>query len=296
MVNDIFLFVNIVQQQNLSKAAEKMGIPAATVSRRLKSLEESIGNKLIHRSARQFVLTSQGKVFYNAYAHLVEQFEMTQHQMTSQMNSLEGHLKVLAPSSISTGILRPMWSAFIKKYPQIKLELSLSNQIEDLPFSQADIALRIGPQESSMLHQKRMGAINTILITSPEYLKIHGEPDNLNQLTQHKLIGNHIISNWQMLNLETAKAQELRPRFSILINDIKLITQLVNDGLGIALLPYSEVQTHIESGSLKRILPMWQGPVRDIYAVWPSGKLLSQRAMCLRNFIHEFLMEELDDI
>ncbi|MBO1256330.1 LysR family transcriptional regulator [Alteromonas sp. 5E99-2] len=290
MINDVFIFINIVQQQSLSKAAKKMGIPSATISRRLKHLEESVGNKLVHRSARQLTLTSQGTLFYNAYAHLVEQFETTQQQISSQINSLEGHLNVLAPASISTGILQPMWSNFIKTYPAIKLELNLSNQIENLLSSQADLALRIGPQASSSLHQKRLGTIKTQLVASPKYLASHKEPDTIDQLTEHKLIGNHIISDWKMQNVISGKRQELRPRFNTLINDIRLVTQLVNDGLGIALLPFSETQQYIEGGSLKVVLPNWQGPNRDIYAVWPSGKLLSKRAICLKDYMHQYLV------
>ena len=293
MLDDIFLFVNIVQQQSLAKAAAKLGVPAATVSRRLKYLEEQVGNKLIHRSARAFTLTSQGDIFYNAYVDIVEQFEARQQQLEKQMGSLEGPLKVLAPSNISTSLLRPMWSSFIDKYPQIKLDLNLNNDTQDLPASQADIALRIGPQASSALYQKRVGSIQTLLVASAAYLANNPVPEQLSDLTNHRLIGTHHISHWQMTHRKTGKQQALRPKFSCLINDVKLITQLASDGLGIALLPYSEIQHSLEAGKLIKVLPQWQGPVRDIYMLWPSGKLLSHRAICLRDFIEHFLQNEL---
>ena len=292
MLDDIFLFVNIVQQQSLAKAAEKLGMPTATVSRRLKHLEEQVGNKLIHRSARAFTLSSQGEIFYNAYVDIIEQFAARQQQLDKQMGSLEGPLKVLAPSNISTSLLRPMWSSFIRKYPQIKLDLNLSNDTQDLPASQADIALRIGPQVSSALYQKRVGSIQTLLVASADYLANNPAPEQLSDLTKHRLIGTHHIAHWQMVHLKTGKQQALRPKFSCLINDVKLITQLVCDGLGIALLPCSEIQSQLETGKLLRVLPQWQGPVRDIYALWPSGKLLSHRALCLRDFIEQFLQNE----
>jgi len=293
MIDDIFLFVNIVQQQSLTKAAAKLGIPTATVSRRLKHLEEQLSSKLIHRSARAFTLSSQGDIFYNAYVDLVEQFEARQQQLDKQMNSLDGPLKVLAPSNISTSLLRPMWSSFIRQYPEIKLDLNLSNDTQDLTASQADIALRIGPQASSSLYQKRVGAIDTLLVASADYLTNNPPPTQLSDLTNHRLIGSHHIAHWQMNNSVTGKQQALRPRFSCLINDVKLISQLVGDGLGIALLPYSEIAQQLEAGKLIRVLPQWQGPVREIYALWPSGKLLSNRALCLRDCIEQYLKNEL---
>ena len=288
MYDDIVLFVHIVQQQGLALAASKLALPAATVTRRLKRLEDSIGRKLIHRSARQFVLTPEGESFYQAYAGLVEQLEQTQQQLSFELNALAGPLSVLAPTNISTGLLQPMWSGFIKAYPDIKLELNLSNSMDDMISSGADIALRIGPQESSLLHQKRLGTLQTVLVASPEYLAIHGEPKNLEELEQYRLIGTNTLSSWRMLHVDNAKKHEIRPRFSTLVNDVKLVTQLVCDDLGISLLPTSEVNHLIQSGDLAQVLSSWQGPNRDLYTVWPTGKLLSARARCLRDFMHSY--------
>lgn len=295
MIDNIFLFVNIVQQQSLAKAAAKLGVPAATVSRRLKHLEEQVGSQLIHRSARAFTLSSQGEIFYNAYADIVEQFETRQQQLEKQLGGLDGPLKVLAPSNISTSLLRPMWSSFIRQYPEIKLDLNLSNETQNLSASQADIALRIGPQVSSALYQKRVGSIQTLLVASADYLINNPLPEQLSDLTNHRLIGTHHIAHWQMTHQQTGKQQALHPRFSCLINDVQLISQLVIDGLGIALLPCSEIQQPLETGKLIRVLPQWQGPVRDIYTLWPSGKLLSNRALCLRNFIEDFFIQPVAD-
>jgi len=289
MYDDIALFVHIVQQQGLAPAAQKLGIPAATVTRRLQRLEASVTRKLIHRSARQFTLTAEGEIYYQAYAGLVEQLEQTQQQLSGELNVLAGPLTVLAPSNISTGLLQPMWSGFIKTHPDIKLELILSNSVESMLSSGAEVALRIGPQESSMLYQKRLGSLTTVLVTTPRYLAISGEPKNIDELQCHRLIGTNTLAKWNMVNSETDVEQEIRPRFSTLVNDVKLATQLVCDDLGISLLPSSEVDHLINTGKLVRVLESWQGPRRDLYAVWPSGKLLSARAKCLRDYMGSFI-------
>lgn len=291
MYDDIVLFVHIVQQQGLASAAQKLGLPAATVTRRLQRLEASLMRKLIHRSARQFSLTADGEVFYQAYAGLVEQLEQTQQQLSGEMNVLAGPLTVLAPSNISTGLLQPMWSGFIKAYPDIKLELILSNSVESMLSSGADLALRIGPQESSMLYQKLLGSLKTVLVATPEYLASNAEPLNIDALELHRLIGTNTLATWSMVNSKTKIKQEIRPRFATQVNDIKLATQLVCDHLGISLLPTSEVENLINAGTLIQILPSWQGPRRDLYTVWPSGKLLSARAKCLKEYMEEFIQQ-----
>jgi LysR family transcriptional regulator AphB len=289
MYDDIVLFIHIVQQQGLAAAAQKLGLPAATVTRRLKRLEESVASQLIHRSARQFVLTGEGEIFYQAYAGLVEQLEHTQQQLSNDLHTLNGPLKVLAPTNISTGLLQPMWSNFIKTYPDIKLELTLSNRIEDMLTSGADIALRIGPQESSSLYQKRVGSLHTLIVASPDYLKKNGAPDTLEQLTQHDLIGVSTLSTWKMSHLLSGKTQEIRPRFSTFVNDVKFASQLVCDGIGISLLPNSEVNHHLKAGELVRVLDPWEGPERELYTIWPSGKLLNAKAKCLRDYIEVYM-------
>jgi LysR family transcriptional regulator AphB len=291
MYDDIVLFVHIVQQQGLASAAQKLGLPAATVTRRLQRLEASVTRQLIHRSARQFALTAEGEVFYQAYAGLVEQLEQTQLLLSGELNLLAGPLTVLAPSNISTGLLQPMWSGFIKAHPDIKLELILSNSVESMLSSGADIALRIGPQESSMLYQKRLGSLKTILVATPEYLASSGEPKNIDELELHRLIGTNTLAKWNMINTDTNIKQEIRPRFSTLVNDVKLATQLVCDDLGISLLPTSEVEYLVSEGTLVQVLTSWQGPKRDLYTVWPSGKLLSAKAQCLRDYMEVFIQQ-----
>jgi LysR family transcriptional regulator AphB len=96
-----------------------------------------------------------------------------------------------------------------------------------------------------------------------------------------------------MTNTVSDKHHELRPRFSALVNDVKMVTQLVGDDLGISLLPMSEVIHLIKSGQLQRILPSWQGPSRVLYTVWPSRKLLSARASCLKSYIQHDVNENL---
>lgn len=292
MFDDIALFVHIVQYRGLSAAAEQLQLPSATVTRRLQKLERALHCRLIHRSARQFNLTAEGEVYYQAYAGLVHQLENTQRLLSSDMQQLSGSLKVLAPTNISTGLLQPMWSAFIKKYPDIQLQLLLNNNIEDIHKTQADITLRIGPQEDSQLYQKRLGSIATVLVASPDYLHQAGVPETLDDLHQKRLVCVHSLPAWALANTETNQRVTFRPVAATSVNDVRLASQLVVDSLGIALLPVSEVSEALRTGSLLQVLPEWHGPLRYIYAVWPSGRLLNAKAKTLREFMQQFIAED----
>ena len=295
MFDDIVLFVHIVQNRGLAAAAQQLGMPAATITRRLQRLEADNGCQLLHRSARQFVLTLEGEAFYSAYAPLVAQFESTQRGLSLQLHEMCGKLKVLAPTHISHGILQPMWSGFIKAYPQIQLELLLNNQLEDLLSAKADLALRIGPQQDSLLYQKRLGALHTILVASPEYLQNHHLSANIEGLKDHQLLGSTILSHWELTNTDSGKRTQLHPNFNTITNDLRLIAEFATDGLGIALLPLSEVYKQLQSGQLQHVLARWQGPVRQIFVLWPSGRLLNAKAQCLREYMQQYIEENLAD-
>ena len=289
MLDDITLFVHIVQKRGLAAAAEHMNLPAATVTRRLQKLESALGCQLIHRSARKFSLTAEGEVYYQAYADLVQQFEVTSRNLSTDVHQLSGKLSVLAPTNISVGILQPMWSAFIKRYPEIQLHLNLSNETKDILAAQVDMALRIGPQADSQLFQKKLGSVSTILVAAPDYLTAQGTPQDLNALHDHRLIVVDTIPVWNLLFRDSGTRETLHPRAATLVNDIGLAAQLARDGHGIVLLPIIEIVEELQQGLLKQVLTPWHGPQREIFAVWPTGRLLSARAKCLRDFMQEYI-------
>ncbi|MDX1757485.1 MAG: LysR family transcriptional regulator [Marinobacter sp.] len=292
-MDDIALFVHIVQQGDLSSAGRHLGLPLATVTRRLQKLEQRLGCRLLNRSARQCVLTQEGEIHYEAYASLVDQFEQTQRRLSEDMSQLRGHLKVLAPTNISHGFFRAMWLGFTRTYPDIRLELILGNQLQDLVKSKADLAIRIGPQADSQLYQQRLGQIDKIIVAAPTYLAQHGEPATTCDLKAHRIIGTTLVSKWTLSHAETGSRQEIYPRHNATFNDTGLAKYLVCDGQGIALLPLTEVQPELDSGALVRILPQWLGAPRQMYLIWPSGKLLNARARCFKDYLLAYVQRHL---
>ncbi|WP_343564669.1 LysR family transcriptional regulator [Kiloniella sp. b19] len=289
MYDDIALFITIARLKSLSAAAEQMKLSSATVTRRLRKLEEDLGCKLIHRSAQKFILTPEGESYYHNYADLIRQFDEAASTLGQEIHALKGRLTVLAPTNISVGILQPMWSAFVRKYPEITLDLQLTNSVADLLRTRADIALRVGPQADSLFTQKKLGQTRSILVASKNYLQKAGSPRNPKELEQHRVIAVKYFPDWQLDRTQSSQQEVLRPSAQVLVDDIGLAAQLASDGHGIALLPASELLTLLEREKLEHILPQWCGPVREIHAVWPSERLLSARAKCLRDFMQDYI-------
>ncbi len=292
MIDDIALFIHIVRRQGLSAAAARLNLPAATVTRRLQRLEQDLGCQLIHRSARKFSLTAEGETYYQAYADLVTQFERTERNLRKDLHQLSGQLTVAAPTNASVGILQPMWSQFIKANPEIQLNLKLSNENKDMLEAQVDLALRAGPQQSSQLFQSKLGTVASVIVASPGYLADHKTPESLTELHDHSIISTRTFPTWA-LHTENPKNEEtLRLQPTAVTDDIGLAKQLAMDGLGVTLLPVSEMAKELTEGSLQRVLCEWRGPNRDMFAVWPTGRLLSARAQHLRAFMKTYISNQ----
>ena len=293
MLDDIALFVEVVNRGSLAAGAKQVKLPAATVTRRIQRLEAQLGVKLMHRSARKLVLTHDGEVYFQTYAELVQQFNQAQQVLSQENQQLAGKVKVLAPVNISHGILRTMWVSFTNEYPDIQLDLELSNHQMDLIESQADLAIRIGKQPDSSFYQRRLGELETVLIATPAYLKAHGEPSHPSELVEHNLIGISMRKKWVLHNYVNSQSFTLYPQCRAQINDPVFVKYFVLDSQGIALVPLTEVKNELDNGEAVRILPDWKGEVRDIFLIWPGGKLLSKRAQCLRDYIFDYMNKSL---
>ncbi|MBA4501204.1 LysR family transcriptional regulator [Marinobacterium marinum] len=290
--DDLALFIQIARRRSLAAAADYLQLPPATVTRRLKRLEAALGYQLVRRSARHFSLTNEGEVCYEHYAGLLDELEQTGARLSRDSQEMSGLLKVSAPTNLATGPLSPMWTAFMRRYPQVRLELMLSNRTEDMLEKRIDIALRIGPQADSGLYQKRLGWVATRLVAAPEYLQRAGRPERLELLQHHQTLMFKQFSPWRLNNADTGKQVDVHLTPAALVDDLALVLQFACDGLGVALLPMNEIQQPLLSGQLQLVLPEWFGPQRDIFAVWPDGKLLSARARCLRDFMQEYIGRE----
>lgn len=289
MLDDLYLFVTIVEEGSLSAAANKLKLPGATVTRRLRSLEEELGCRLLNRSARRMQVTAEGAQYYEQCRPLVHALRQATQRLEATFGTVTGCIRVLAPVNFGSGILTDAWSSFLHKYPEVQIELKLSNTVEDLIGSGADIAIRIGSLTDSSLNQRRLGRVISVLVASPDYLTRSAPVDSPDALQSHALIVADPFQQWELRNPSTGASFVLQAaaRFRA-SNEMTVAVAMAKSGVGILFCPITQCQRELDQGELVHLLPEWVAPARDVYAVWSQQRFLPARVRALLDHLVDF--------
>ena len=280
VLDDIALFITIVKAGSLKAAAKVNNLPPATVSRRLKLLEEKLSCRLIHRNSHQFKVTNEGQELYQQSVYLVESIETRLTSFKSEISGVYGKIKILAPFSLTTHTLQPIFADFLKKNKEVDLQLEVNNELTNFLASGADFAIRVGYQEDSELTQVKLGEIQTVLVASPAYAaEVANKLLSPEQLSDCKLIVSTPIINWKLkCRVSGDTVQVAHDNVKIISNELTVSKKFAVDGLGIALLTTTEVQEELKTGLLVNVLPSWEGVSREVFAIWYRRQLLTNRA------------------
>ncbi|MDC8756759.1 LysR family transcriptional regulator [Janthinobacterium fluminis] len=288
MLDDLALFVAIVEAGSLNAAAAKEEVPAATVTRRLQKLERTLGYRLLNRSARRMQPTAEGWQYYEQCRPLVHALRQATQRLDASLGALSGTIRVLAPVNFASGLLTPAWISFMQQYPDINLELELSNQVQDLVGSGADLAIRSGAPPDSGLMQRGLGKSELVLVAAPSYLAGAGAPGDAAALNEHALLVAEPLREWRLRDPANGAEVLIQPRARMRVNEMRLAVELAEAGLGIVLCPLLQCRELIVQGRLVRLLPEWMPPPRHVYAVWPQQRYLPARVRALLEHLAAF--------
>ncbi|MDE8604735.1 LysR family transcriptional regulator [Marinomonas sp. RSW2] len=289
MLDDLKIFITTANKSSFTAAAQHLDMTIATVSRRISALEEKLGCQLLHRSTKGLTLTPVGESYYQECAEFIEALDQRISNLDQTLNSLKGSVKVLAPVNLGSGLLNAFWQDFVKRYPDIELNIELSNTLQDIRDTRADIALRSGNQPSSSLIQKRLGHIVPILVISPQVQ--FPLPESIDALQHAPSIASNVCPDWLLTN-DKGEIHPLKKEHQHISNDMNITLNLAKAGAGVALMPMSMVYDALEKGELIRVLPEWRGQNREIFFVWPYRRSLSARAKLLRDELTQFLKQQ----
>ncbi|MCX7207795.1 MAG: LysR family transcriptional regulator [Proteobacteria bacterium] len=292
MLDDLALFVCIVEAGSLSAAAKKMDLPPATLTRRLQKLEQKLGCRLLNRSARRMQVSSEGQQYYEQCRPLLQALQQATQALDTTQHSVSGLVRVLAPINLANGIFRSCWASFMQKYPEIRLELKLSNLQEDLIASGADLALRAGEQQDSSFNQRRLGEVHWVTVASASYLQQHGAPLMPNDLHQHQLILVEPMTRWVFVHKASGEECSVQGQARFRVNEMALAVHMAKEGVGILSCPITVCCEELASGALQEVLPQWQADSRAIYAVWPQQRYLPARVRALLEHLLAFAAQE----
>lgn len=211
---------------------------------------------------------------------MIESIETRLTSFKSEISGTCGKIKILAPFSLTTHILQPIFADFLKKNKDVDLQLELSNELTNFLASGADFAIRVGYQENSELTQVKLGEIQTVLVASPTYAtEVANKLLSPQQLSECKLIVSNPVINWKLQCTVSGDTIEVvQNSVKIISNELTVSKRFAVDGLGIALLPTTEIQEELKMGLLVNVLPSWKGLSREVFAIWYRRQLLTNRA------------------
>ena len=187
-LEDMFIFLRVVEAGSITKAAEQLNIAKSAVSKRLASLEHKLGIKLINRTTRMSSITEAGQQYYQRSKLILDDVEELNSQTSSSKRALTGTLNIAVPLSFGLSHLAPALDLFIQQHTDLKLNINFSDQKIDIVEQGVDLAFRIGELDNSSLQARKIAPIKHVLCASPKYLREHGEPKTPDNLKQHKVL------------------------------------------------------------------------------------------------------------
>lgn len=281
------LFVEIARTASFSRASERLGIPNATVSRRIAAMERRLGVRLFERTTRNVILTSAARRYYERCAPLVDAALIADEELRATAHEIRGELRISMPVDLGINYLAPMLPQFVARYPQITLRLDLSPKFTNLTAEACDLALRLAPVHDEHLISRRIGVIYQGLYASPGYLDLHGRPRTPHDLTGHECLHVPVLNGtalWTFTDGERNERIAVAVRGQIGANSMRMLATLAEQGLGIALLPIEIVKEAVARQRLEPILSHYALPGWELFAVTASRP----QSAALRAFL-EFL-------
>jgi DNA-binding transcriptional LysR family regulator len=275
-LNQMLLFVRVVQAGSFSAAARAVGVPKSTLSRKVSELEERLGARLLQRTTRTLAVTDAGRIYFDHAARVVAEAYQAERAVTQMQAAPRGLLRVTAPMSFS--MLAPIVSEYVRTYPDVELELVCTDRRVDLVDDGFDLAIRAGPLSDSTLVARPLDALTRILVAAPSYCKEQGVPKTPPDLQRHACIVFGAGPDPALWALQS-KAERLEVRVTprLTVNDLEILRTGMLDGLGIAWVPAFICADDVRAGRLRHILPAWGSEEIPLHAVYPTARHLSPK-------------------
>lgn len=275
--NDLLIFARVAEAGSFSRAAERIGLPKSTVSRRIAFLEEQLGERLMLRTTRRLTLTEFGLQLLEHARQVAAEVDAVKALSEYRQARPSGRLRVSMPNDFATVLLTDMLAAFVALHPAVSLELDLSPRRVDLLGENFDLAVRIGDlPDDALLAARRIAVFPSGLYAAPAYLAERGEPASPEDLDRHdtlRLLGrNGEAAGWTLVSAE--RRWEGAPPARLVANAPELLINLARAGAGIAAVPDYFAAPSVRRGELRRVLPDWQMPSPTAWVVFPGRRLM----------------------
>ncbi|MFK3917002.1 LysR family transcriptional regulator [Psychrobacter sp. NPDC078501] len=287
-LEDMAMFVRIVEAGSITKAAEQLNIAKSAVSRRLKELEERLGSQLISRTTRQSKLTQAGEQYYQQVNNILRAVDAVNEHATDAPMRIEGTLKMTAPLSFGLMHLNDVIDKYANKHPNLRFDLDFSDRRIDLIEEGYELAIRIGELQDSSYQAKKLALIRCVICASPDYLARMGTPETLDDLDNHALL-QYSLGQTNSINLVDTEGRSHHRTIDAKIKATngEFLVDLAVKGHGVTFVPTFIAYKQLALGELVPVFQHYQLPTLTAYAVYPKNRFLSQRCRYLIDFIAE---------
>ncbi|KLN59123.1 LysR family transcriptional regulator [Kiloniella spongiae] len=282
-------FVAVAERNSFTKASKYLDISTAQVSRQINALEERLNVKLFYRTTRKVTITETGQIYYNHCRQVLDSLTEAERVITDLNQSPQGRLNLTAPVTYGESVIAPLVNDFALKYPDLKIDLTLTNQKLDLVAESYDLAIRLGQLEDSSMIAKRLSSRTNYVCASPQYFKKHPKPLDLAELDQHNCLRG-TLDTWRFK--VNSKNQHIRIKGSLQCNSGWSLVDAALKGIGLIQLPDYYVQSYIETGRLLSVLDHVRSFDDGIWAIYPHNRQLSSKVRLLIEHLKQGLTRE----
>lgn len=290
--DNIATFVEVIRRESLAAAGRHLGIPKSTVSRRLSRLEEQLGTKVVHRDARRVTPTAEGIRFYDSVVDAIDALDTAVATLERSTTEPRGTIRLTAPSDLGRMVVIPVLVKFLSRYPDISLDLVLTNRFVDLIQEQVDVAVRAGRVTGPNLIARRWMRSDFQLAASSNFAI---DCKDITELEAYPFVLYRKRGQTQVIRLERSgephETVELTVSGRINVDDYGAMLELVAAGQGIGLMPEQHAAEGAKAGRLVRIFPEWTLPWEPIHLVY-STRQLPERVRLLIDFLESMPVDE----
>ncbi len=296
-LNDTLIFVKVIEQGSFIAAANLLRLPKTTVSRKVQELEKRLGAQLIHRTTRKLGLTEAGNVYFEHCQRIARELSEAESAVGQLQAGTRGWLKFTVPYSLGTDRIAPLLGEFHARYPEIRINMVLSNDTLDLVGQEIDVALRLGALPDSNLIARRLAVLRTQVYASSAYIQRHGEPLHPDDLKHHRnlVMAKHQRAGGFYWNLDDgSQASDFAVNPILVANDPAGLKGALLCGEGLMLTADVMVRQYAEQGYVRRVLAGWTGPEYELNAVFPRGHVQSPKVRAFVDFLVEHVNLDVD--
>jgi len=291
-LNDMMVFLTVVEHQSFTLAADAISLPKSNISRKVSRLEAALGVRLLERSTRSLRLTEIGKTYYEHCVRINEEITNSQKCIETMSSVPRGVIKLCTSVTIGQSLIAPLLMQFNELYPDIQVQLQLTNRRIDIIEEGFDLVLRVGESADSSLISKKLMNTNLKLYASPQYINNQNtlKEITIENLVNHKCLFMNATSHsnqWVLNDKNESETVKLNPSF--VCDDFNVIYQMTLNGAGISLLPEYLCKDAISDNRLQQVLNSWQSTKISLYAIYASRKGVTPKIRAMIDFLENKL-------